>query len=525
MQFQFSKEFLRTVHLYLRHDDFIDGQAESVVKYLVPHLSEKSQAVHKDFPNTTVGALGYGVRTERLENDNFCDSVLMFWLAYLSKEVTRKEQVAKSEVWEPILTDLDGEGLGLKTFIRHAFWDFLGYGRFACLVEGPMQVAPDAEGARAAGERSYATPIEPWRVCKLERFKEFGPKKGKIREVAYIESAGKENDGEFMIVRRFWIESQGDNYQSERLKIKGNIFSQVTGKVPANDTWAEPRQAISFDGATGGFDEIPFVVLGSGPKEDSVLYSVVPKNREHLNKKSAFDMTLYNQAFQQKFFFGVDPDQATHLTERNGVFFREEAGSVTVVEPVDPTASQTDLDNIKRDGILKGIVRVAQQHQLMTKAVTSADSKREDNRAFEEYLEYVAERVEKCMNEIMFHLHRFEFSADPVVGEYELGFDKKFRAIPTDQELLEDQQLFGMLQGFNQAGREVQAEMIVSKIASLRVESEDRETAEQLKADLKTKIRAEGAKAPVSPVTDITQRILERRERLKQQGNPAPEAA
>lgn len=522
LKFSYSKQFLKQLHVFLRHDDFIDGQPETVEKYLVRHQSENSKAVDPE-SKASVGQTSWHIRTELLENDNICDTVLSYWLAYLSTDITKKP-VHETPIWKSILADLDGEGMDHKSFVRHLDWDYLGYGQCGVLVEGPASTAERGTDAQARGERTYATAWEPWRICRIERFKDAGPMKGKLSDLALIESHHSAPGGEsYTIVRRFWIEGQSQKYKSAHYKVKGDIFADVDGKKPAQKKHYEPLGAeLVGDVVDGSLDEIPFVLIGKGPKEDSVLYAVVPKNRELLNKKSWRDMVLLNQGFDRLFGFGIRPEEIKFITERNVVLVENVDASIDRIGAADPAALEVECDNVKRDGILKGTLRVAQQQQLMTRQQASGDSKREDKESFIEYLEYVSERIQSGLNEIMKFLFWFETGSKPEEGTFELTIEKDFSSIPTDQEIQEDTLVYGMCDDFPMVGRKIKAELLATKVLTRKLSANSRESEDAMKQQFVKDLRAEALQEPKNPMADIEAKILARQERLANQPVPEP---
>jgi hypothetical protein len=304
-QLRFGASYLKNLSTYLRHADFIDGDVERVRKYLVRHMTEMATAIIKtpDGGSAQMGQLAWQIRNERLANNNLCEPIMMQWLAFLTQEINKQD--LEGDPWDTIFTDIDGFGTPLDIFVRWLCWHYLSLGQVGVLIEGPESTADNLSEAKARGERSYAAIFEPWLILKAERFKQMGPMRGKLSElILLIDSEDGTDNSRNMIVRRFWIEEQGQKYKSAIYKIKGHILddtSGLSGPIGAQGKWAKDIN-VEMQGAElqGEFDEIPFILLGEGPREDSVLYSVVPKNREHLNKKSAKDSIDYYQAFQAR---------------------------------------------------------------------------------------------------------------------------------------------------------------------------------------------------------------------------------
>lgn len=496
IQFKPSAEYIRNLPTYLRHDDFIDGQVERVEKYLIPHMAESSTSPVKA-PNgqtLTAGQAMWGVRRQRLANENFCNPILTYYLSFLAKDLTYSDALAGDD-WSDIRSDVDGFGSKLKMFVRDLAWSGLGYGYVGCLVEGTESTSQGREEARARGERSFAMLYQPWAILSTERFREMGPKRGKFKDVWLLEGVTREGKDPVSILRRFWIENQGGNYKSQRFATKAELV-KVDGTFTSATAAGSYKKEIELEplapAVDGAFDSIPFEVFGTGPI-DSVIYGVVPRNREHLNKKSAYDAANYYQCFQRIAGFGIDPDELKAWNESLMAFFSNPQGRIDVIEAGNPTALREDLDNIKRDAFLEGLQRTASMHQMMTKQIQSADAKREDNNAFIEYLNHLADQLESFANSIVGWLWRFETSSEPDES-VSIKLNRDFTFAPTQGELADIALLVSWLREYGQPGREVIANIVASKVQELRLPADNKNTEEQLKKELADGVLAEAKK-------------------------------
>lgn len=502
-QFSLGKHYLTNLSRYLRHDDFLSGDVEDVKKYLVRHMSEYSTSpvTTPGGAKSTIGQVAWNVRLERLANKNLCEPIMLQWLAFLSQEVSREK--LDGEPWETIWSDVDGMGTPTDIFIRWLHWHYLAYGRVGCLIEGPSEISENQSDAIIRGERSYAQIFEPWLILDAKRFTDMGPHRGKLKEVLLLVDSEDESEGRRnMIVRRLWIENQGESYRSQLYTVKGHILDDIdgtSGSAVKHITWGKP---LDFEPLTeevyGSLDEIPFVLLGEGPKEDSIIFTAVSANREHLNKKSAKDTIDYYQAFQRVAFFGVSGDEAKQWSENIAAFFSDPNGRVDVIESGDPASLTDDIEKLERDAVLDGLLRIAQKQQLMTKQVQSAESKREDNATFEEYLGHVVDMIEEAINRVYYFLHRFERATD--TPEFKISIGKDFKIAFTTEELVERNLLVSLLRDFGQPGRKATAAIACTSLLEQRIAAIANGISEdELKQQLVEELWNEAQKEPQAP--------------------------
>lgn len=497
-----GSDYLKNLSRYLRHDDFIDGDVDAVRKYLVPHLSEESNAKVKlpDGTHVAMGSAAWKIRNDRLENKNLCEPILMQWLAYLTQKVTTTG--LEGADWEQILGDIDGEGTPLTIFKRYLDWDYLGYGRVGVLVEGPAEVAENATDALLRGERAYAQKFEPWLILKADKFKNMGPKRGQLREVVLlVDSVEGENQKRNMLVRRLWIEEQGQNYRSQLLELKGHILDEVngaTGPISRDNPWHKPIDIVEEgEIVEGSFDKIPFVIFGDSPRLDSVIYTAVSANKSHMNKSSAKDTIDYYQSSQRVMFAGVDKEALKMWNESMALMTDNENAKLHVVAAGDPTSLSAGIERLERDALLDGLLRVAQRYQLMTAQTQSAESKREDNATFVNYLGYVVDVMQSGMTEVIELIYRFERNSEPRDMSVTIG--KDFRIAATDEELTERALLMSWLREFGQPGREATGHLIATSLLEQRIAVfGDEGSAENLLQELANAIVEEAKREPTS---------------------------
>jgi hypothetical protein len=491
----FDRKYLRSLPVYLRHDDFIDGDVDRVRRYLVRHMSEKLKVPdpNDSSKRINIGQQMWNIRNERLANDNLCEPILMHWLAFLTQEISHTDALSE-EPWSEFFENLDGFNTPHDVFVREVFEKYLGYGRVGILVEGPADVAEGADEAQAAGERSYATLFESYEIPVCEYWKT-GPDRGKVKEVVFILDSMQSEDSSSRDtkVRRYWQETAGAKPRVQEYRVPGYIFDDVFGTTRPEQSvkkWAESREWVPLGNETEiDLDCIPVVIIGDGPR-DSILYSsVVPKNRELLNKKSAKDTIDYYQAFKRLAFFGVDPSQAGAWNEALAAFFKEADGKMQEVEAGNPESLTNDIDNIKREAFLDGLLRAALRHQLMTKQVQSVDSKREDNNTLEKFLGSVVDIVERGFNDVVRFMWHFETGseADDEIVRVTIGRD--FKIAFTESELAEQSILVAWLRDFGPAGEKAYAEIVATKLLEQRFAASDREAEDTLKKELADAIR------------------------------------
>lgn len=482
-KFKPSKDFIRNLPVYLRHDDFIDGQVERVEKYLIPHQTERSTKLGKtpSGDQVEVGSLMLSIRKERLENENFCNPILTYHLSYLAQNLTFSDAL-QADQWEEMLENIDGRGTGLKAFIADLVWAFISYGYVGCLVEGSARKEEGAVEARERGERSLAMIYEPWNILKLERFPEAGKYRFQISDLWLLESVEGEDNDQVSHVRRFWIDSQGSNYKSQRHTLAGNVLL-VDGTAKSSDSAFRYKTGFDIKSSepevTGAFPKIPFETFGSGPI-DSVIYTVVPRNRSYLNKKSAYDSTNYYQCFQRIAAFGIAPEELSAWAENLMAAFPNSDGKMQVVEAGNPVALKQDLDDIKRDAYLDGLLRSTLLHQMATKQQQSAESKTEDKSTFLESTNATLDALQKFTSDVLAWLWRFETSKDPNLGEVAVSFIRDFGKTKTEGELAEINLLISWLERFGgEAGLEAIGLILKSKFQKLELtvgENEDEGT-------------------------------------------------
>ena len=496
-----SRDYLEKLPVYLEHEDFILGKPRHVRKYLVRHYSEYSSAVVNtpDGKQSTVGSVAWDTRNKILANNNLCEPILMQWLAFLSQEVTHK---LEGEPWDTILADMDGDGTSLEKFIRDEHWAYLGKGHFGVLIEGPSSVADDPVQAKLNGERSYATLYEPWLICIEEYFKEMGPKRGKLKELGLIVGSTKgEDNTRKMIVRRYWIDNQGEKYKWREYTVDKHVLDSVDGTLETlsgHSTWGEELDFEPMgEEAEGPFTDIPFVTAGHGPDDDSVLANVVPKNREHLNKKSQKDIIDGYQSHKRVAVSGADPEELVQWNSNIVANFSNPDAKVHVVEGGDPVSLEKELDKLERDAMLEGLLRVAQRHQLMTKAQQSADSKREDSKTMEEYLGYVTDVIQDATHRVLWFMHKFENKTieNP---EFNLSLGRDFSIAFTEEELAEQALMVSWTYDYPKAGREMKAHILRTKWLEMRIASTEEESEAELKSRIGDELLLEAKEEPTA---------------------------
>ena len=267
------------------------------------------------------------------------------------------------------------------------------------------------------------------------------------------------------------------------------MFKEVNGlTLEIDDKWVEKEyEELPETLVQGPFDFLPVQMTGHGIQE-SVIKDVVPKNREHLNKKSARDNINYYQAFQRLASFGIEPDEMKAWAENLMLVSLNENARIQAIDGGNPVALNEDLGQIRQDAILTGLMRFHTLHRLATRQTESAESKKQDSITFEKFLNYVSDVMESTMTHVLRIHAKFE-NINVDVSEVNLSLGRKFALCSGDEELAEEMALFTMLNKIED-GLTVQKELIVNKLCDIHFVGSDDKSADEIRAEMIEVVRA-----------------------------------
>lgn len=495
-RFTFSDTYLNNLITIKKHRDFIDGRVDKVKKYLVRHSVEYSQNLITNGNNKgrAFGNVLFQARLDHLANRNLCEPILVGWLAAITRETMISDELIANEDFKNILYNLDGTRKSIETLIRDTFWEYGGVGLVGVLVEAPLVVATTQEEARERGERSIATIFKAEYILAIERFKNQGRMLGELKRIVlYLDG-----DDESMRLREYSIENQGDTFRVKdfTLKIKNVLLNTDGTSGTLNTTDLKEVEEMDVVETDGNFDRIPFIIIGEDPGE-SIIRNIVEQNYEYLNKKSQYDTINRNQCFKRILGIGIQPEEIELWNESVMATTSRSDAKIQTIEPGDPIALEKDLANIERNCYLEGFMRHGARYQLATGQTESAETKREDKLTWFNYLNYVADLLERAANDVIKLLAHYENIELQEVSE-PLKISREFDNVVTQEQLNRADMLYRMADDFGEAGGKAKARIFNSMLAEIRLLPEEGKTEEEIKADIQQEILDSPPKAPQS---------------------------
>lgn len=478
---------------HLRIADFIDGSVERISKYVVRSLAEYSQAKTKS--GDQVGAIMYNQRLRTLANNNITGAIVQGWLSNLAKQINLPRAATDNEQIADILEDVTNENDDFQQFSTEYLETHLGHGQAAALIDGPAEVAKDKRKARERGEKSHVTEIAPYNLLSIKRFKDLGPKRGKLSEVVIYE--GTEGDymsqGENMIVRRLWKDDQESNYKSQRLVLENrDIFREINGQTTKQDIFQKLKGGLAIKEAgpvlEGDLDEIPMVIWGRGCR-DSVVRIIVDKNVELLNKKSQKDTINRNQAFRKLIGFGIKAEEIELWNEQVMAVVNDPQAKVQEISAGNPESLSEDIEELTREAYLDGFRQYKTRHQIATGHVQSAESKEKDNETFIHELEKLAKAGERALSEILRYIVWFETGREPDREDVAVSIGRDFSHTRTDNEIITEESVWSKADAFGDVGDEIKAEVFIKQVSEFQFIPIEGKTDQDQKNDYYQRIR------------------------------------
>lgn len=408
-------EFTHYLPTYLAINDFVNGSRAAVAKYLIPYATESA--------STKGGSAAFSTRLKRLYNKNLCEPPLVIHLGHLSQEIEVDGINEKSALW-PIHEDMTGLGSKLKNFYRDLMWQYLQLGRCGVLIDGPAVVANSKTGAIASGERSYCTIFKAHQIRDWEIY-DSGPMRGKFKRVVlqqtpWIDPKDKKKYDRVYVMESTESKDQAGQYtyavtwKKLQDKNEGCLLDYVNGAMETTpDDYAGDREYEILDAGAIGLEEIPFVIMGEGPRE-SVISSVLELNQATLNLNSTLTNIIYHQGFQRLLFAGVSEEEIRWLSENIGSVTTNDKAQVFTIPAGDPTAAFREIANLENRARRTALI---ENNSLMSEeslAAVSAESKAKDSIGRRKYYDYVIDIFEDKLTQVFRYIALFEGETDPI---------------------------------------------------------------------------------------------------------------
>lgn len=466
MGYKFSKEYLNNYNRLVMHSDFIDGSVSRVSSYLRRLNIENASKI---IDGMKVGDIMFNARKERLANRNICEPILSYYLAYLSRELVYNEEM-EDEPFNTILSNVDGSGQRFDTLARTLIYNLLGYGYTGALIESDGEPEQAQGRAIQKGERSYIAQFSALDILKLEREKK-GAGLGKIKQLDL--KTGQSEEG---ITGLSYTLVEG-GYMRRDFLIK------IDKDEPFPPTDSASEYLVEYgEPAIGELSKIPFVLIGNDLSE-SVIRLAVEKNVELLNKRSYLDAININQAFKRLFGFGVDEDDVKYSSFDVMSLVSDPNAKIQEIEPGNPQSLINDIEDIEREAYLEGTLKHGTRYQASTKAVESAETQRQNNAAFENYLSYLADMIEHGLNDIISIVYEFEKGQEPEEKNF-IEISRDFNPAISAEETNRYITLYDMAADKGAVGQRIQNEIVALLLSEMRLVSSSRATSEETKSEL-----------------------------------------
>ncbi len=431
-------ELLENFSTYVELNDFTDGRVKNVEGYLVPYMTEEDSGIDYNKPNLS-NQKALTARKKHLYNINYCSPYLFIHLGHLTQPIVLKNYT--SEAIDSIQQDVTQFRESLKIADIDYKWSYLLNGMIGVLVDKQAIQAGQSK-ATTSNIRSYQVLFDAPEIRNFSYYNE-GVNKGKLKSVALTLGFKKESEGkkEKLYERVMLLELPEIGNYSWRYLISTEEYN--TGDFQKNDElkFKLDTDRINAEGI-GGFNEIPFVLLGQGV-EDSMLSEVAPLNKTLLNKRSIKGSVLYNQGFQRNFGLGIKPEEIKQVGEYLLTCIENPEAKILSLDAGDATGLSEEIKDIQNQLDRRGRLEFNQLSDD-TRQVQAADSKQADKVGKKKIYDLIIDEFEQFYKNIF----RFHFLFDDPTAykekEFSVVIGRDFELDDPSAELNESQVTFYM---------------------------------------------------------------------------------
>jgi len=441
MKIEFHPKYISENPIYHEMRDFLSGERERHLPYLIQHETEKGEV-------KSVQA-AWQRRRQTLEVFNHSGLVLDMHTAALNQTVQIDELMA-GDTWETILADVTGFDDDVQAFAREISRLKLVDGKVAILVDSPALVAQTEQERLSNGERSYSVVFDATKIAYWSRWID-GYMKGALSEIV-LEVDAVDGHRSF---RRLFIPAQGVPYQWQTLIAESAGFSSAAKEI----------ECSVIDEGEGAFEYIPVVLWGEGLVQSEIRPTqLVSKSR--LNKKSALDNILFYQGFQRVAGFGINPEEQKAMAENTLMLSANENGRFQVIQEGNPDALVNDVKALDRLAFRVGL---RQKHMMAddSRDVQSAESKAKDAEALNDCYDRFLDELEGVLTQVF----RWHASYESLSEDFSISIDRSYRSEDSDRVMAELQMV--SLQAQQLGAMEVQKEVLKRMVTKMPIAPKD----------------------------------------------------
>lgn len=460
VEIQLSAEYLRNRPTYDMIADFEDGDEERVEHYLIRYASES--------PDTHEGKKAYAGRRERLFNENMVRPYLEVHHEHMSQPIDFN--VPTGERWEEIIADVTQFGVSAEEMCGQVLYDYCRDGLVGVLVDQQATVPSSAAQAQAVRSRSYQIKYNACEILNWERFT-LGRHKGKLSKLLLNNGITTVNGKRHVVLRQYEMSELGDVTWQDYLADE-KFKADKSGKV---------KVTPGSKGAVGIKEEIPFAMLGTGPRNSFCLDNV-RTNRAFLNRYSVRDNINHHQGFKKSIIFGnnVKQEDLKVMAENTMTIIPDTEASLNSIDAGDPVAITAQLAEMR---VLARRQGMKEHNQLAddTKNVQSSESKAKDVKGRVKLYNKTVDSTEVMQTKVYRFHAMFEGLGEAEVKKVTVAIGRDYGLDDEAQEAADDQQNSSMAGSLG--ARLVQKKILKKRISEQRFVPEEGKTEEDIRKE------------------------------------------